>query len=96
MRPAVFCLLFFINSFSAFSQDSVWWARTTGKFPFVEYGIGDDRLGGAKLGYLDSNILVKIVDSFNTDYKIQLSAAHAGYIAKTSVTTLNRTWSHGR
>ena len=77
--------LFTLSSLRTFSQDSVWWARTTGKFPFMEYGIGDDRLGGAKLGFLDSNVLVKIVDSFNTDYKIQLSAAHAAYIAKTSV-----------
>jgi N-acetylmuramoyl-L-alanine amidase len=72
------------------SQDSVWWARTTGKLPFMEYGIGDDRLGGAKIGYLDSNILVKIVDSFNTDYKIRLSALHSAYIAKTSVVLLNK------
>jgi N-acetylmuramoyl-L-alanine amidase len=54
----------------------------------MEYGIGDDRLGGAKLGFLDSNVLVRIVDSFKTDYKIQLSELHAAYIAKTSVVTL--------
>jgi N-acetylmuramoyl-L-alanine amidase len=54
----------------------------------MEYGIGDDRLGGAKMNYLDSNVLVRIVDSFHTDYKIQLSAAHVAYIAKTSVVTL--------
>lgn len=87
MRCAVCYLLFILSGLSVYSQDSVWWARTTGKFPFMEYGIGDDRLGGAKLGFLDSNVLVKIVDSFGTDYKIQLSAAHAAYIAKTSVVT---------
>ncbi len=54
----------------------------------MEYGIGDDRLGGAKLGYLDSNVLVKIVDSFKTDYKVSLSAAHSAYIAKTSINLL--------
>ncbi|HEY8968203.1 MAG TPA: N-acetylmuramoyl-L-alanine amidase [Puia sp.] len=88
MRRIVFFFFCLSSCFSALSQDSVWWARTTGKFPFMEYGIGDDRLGGAKLGYLDSNVLVKIVDSFNTDYKIQLSASHAAYIAKNSVVTL--------
>lgn len=70
------------------SPDSVWWGRTMGKLPFMEYGIGDDRLGGAKIGYLDSNILVKIIDSFNTDYKVRLSALHSAYIAKTSVVLL--------
>ena len=77
MRFVVCYLLFLLSGLSAYSQDSVWWARTTGKFPFMEYGIGDDRLGGAKLGFLDSNVLVRIVDSFGADYKIQLSAAHA-------------------
>jgi len=88
MRRIVFYFLFVMSTLPALSQDSVWWARTTGKFPFMEYGIGDDRLGGAKLGYLDSNVLVRIVDSFNTDYKIQLSASHAAYISKNSVVTL--------
>ena len=78
----------------AWSQDSVWLARTTGKLPFMEYGIGDDRLGGAKMGFLDSNILVKIVDSFTTDYKVRLSASHFAYIAKTSVVLLNKQANH--
>jgi len=85
MRRIVWYFLFVLVTQSSFSQDSDWWARTTGKFPFMEYGIGDDRLGGAKLGFLDSNVLVRIVDSFGTDYKIQLSAGHSAYIAKTSV-----------
>jgi len=85
MRRIIWCFLFLLAGVATQAQDSVWWARTTGKLPFMEYGIGDDRLGGAKLGFLDSNVLVKIVDSFATDYKIQLSAAHAAYIAKTSV-----------
>jgi len=58
--------------------------RTTGQLPFLEYGLGDDRLGGAKLTYLDSNVLVKVVDSVNTDYKIQLSNNHFAYLAKQS------------
>jgi len=85
MRRIIWCFIYILSSLSSFAQDSVWMARTTGKLPFMEYGIGDDRLGGAKLGFLDSNILVRIVDSFATDYKIQLSAAHSAYIAKTSV-----------
>jgi N-acetylmuramoyl-L-alanine amidase len=58
---------------------------TTGKFPFLEYGLGDDRLGGAKMGYLDTNVTLRIVDSVNTDYKVQLSKYHTAYIAKESV-----------
>lgn len=76
-------LLFSIGSFS--QSTSYFFARTTGEMPFFEYGIGDDRLGGAKMTYLDSNILVKIVDSFKTDYIVQLSKNHTAYIDKKSV-----------
>jgi N-acetylmuramoyl-L-alanine amidase len=90
MRLIVVVLLFLLKSFVSFSQDSVWYARSTGKIPFLEYGIGDDRLGGAKMTYIDSNILLKIVDSFKTDYKVQLSRYHTAYIAKESVVLLGK------
>lgn len=75
---------------AASAQDSVWLARTTGQLPFMEYGIGDDRLGGAKIGYLDSNIVVRIVDSFSTDYKVRLSTHHSAYIAKSSLVLIGK------
>src|SRR5687767_8879537 len=59
-------------------------ARSTGPMPFLEYGPGDDRLGGAKMTYLDSNLLLTIVDSSATDYKVQLSKNHSAYIQKTN------------
>jgi len=59
--------------------------RTTGPLPFLEYGLGDDRLGGAKMTYLDSNVLIKVVDSVNTDYKVQLSGNHFAYLSKQSL-----------
>jgi len=58
--------------------------RTIGQLPFLEYGLGDDRLGGAKMTYLDSGVLIKVVDSVNTDYKVQLSDHHFAYLAKQS------------
>jgi N-acetylmuramoyl-L-alanine amidase len=75
----------FLIGGAAYAQDSVLLGRTTGLLPFMEYGIGDDRLGGAKIGYLDSNIVVRIVDSFSTDYKVRLSTYHSAYIAKGSL-----------
>jgi N-acetylmuramoyl-L-alanine amidase len=75
---------------AASAQDSVWLARTTGQLPFIEYGIGDDRLGGAKIGYLDSNIVMRIVDSFGTDYKVRLSTYHSAYIAKSSLVLVGK------
>ncbi len=56
--------------------------RTAGELPFLEYGPGDDRLGGAKMTYLDSNILMQVTDSLKDDYKVQLSAAHVAFLPK--------------
>ena len=39
-------------------------------------------MGGAKLTYLDTGILVQVVDSVQDNYKIQLSAQHAAYLPK--------------
>lgn len=88
MRQAVLLFMLSVAAIAGHAQDSIWLARTTGELPFMEYGIGDDRLGGAKIGYLDSNILVDVVDSFNTDYKVRLSTYHSAYIAKSSVVLL--------
>src|ERR1700744_830272 len=90
MRRSIIGFWLLLLACTVSAQDSIWTARTTGPLPFMEYGIGDDRLGGAKMGYLDSNILVKIVDSFTTDYKVRLSASHYAYIAKTSLVLLNK------
>jgi len=85
MRKIFLCVLLLACFCAGYSQDSIWLARTTGQLPFMEYGIGDDRLGGAKMGFLDSNVLVRVVDSNGTDYKVRLSSQHYAYIAKTSV-----------
>lgn len=56
--------------------------RTTGALPYLAYGLGEDRLGGAKLTYLDTGILVRVVDSVQDNYKVQLSAQHTAYLPK--------------
>ena len=66
------------------------WARTTGRLPFMEYGPGDDRLGGAKMTYLDSLVILKVVDSLNGDYIVQLSAKHRAFIPKENVVWINQ------
>lgn len=56
--------------------------KTTGLFPYLEYGMGADRLGGAKMTYLDTGILVQVVDSTVMNYKIRLSGQHHAYLPK--------------
>jgi N-acetylmuramoyl-L-alanine amidase len=56
--------------------------RTTGPMAYLNFGLGEDRLGGAKMTYLDSNIIVKVVDSVIGNYRIQLSNNHFAYLPK--------------
>jgi N-acetylmuramoyl-L-alanine amidase len=44
-----------------FAQNDLY-GRTTGRLPYLEHGLGDDRPGGAKMTHLDTNILIKIID----------------------------------
>lgn len=56
--------------------------KTTGALPYLEYGLGADRLGGAKMTYLDTSVVMKVVDSTPGNYKVQLSKSHYGYLPK--------------
>lgn len=71
---------------STFSQENIsnnyLAGKTTGALPFLEYGLGEDRLGGAKMTYLDTGIVVKVVDSTIINYKVQLSNNHFAYLPK--------------
>jgi len=82
IRSACILLVLFSQNLQA---QTFFVGRTIGQLPFLEYGMGDDRLGGAKMTYLDSNVLMKVVDSVNTDYKVQLSANHFAYLSKQSL-----------
>jgi N-acetylmuramoyl-L-alanine amidase len=57
-------------------------ATTTGKLPFLLYGLGEDRLGGAKAGFIDTNIVLKVIDTSNYLCKVQVSKYHSFYIEK--------------
>ena len=61
-------------------------AITKGRLAHLEYGLGDDRLGGAKVGYIDSNIVLKIVGKVGAHYKVQLAKTRTAYIPDELVT----------
>jgi N-acetylmuramoyl-L-alanine amidase len=67
------------------TNNFVYYGRTTGKLPALSYGMGEDRLGGAKMGYIDTNVLLKIVDSVKDMYTVQLSKFHSALIEKSYV-----------
>lgn len=77
------CLFISISGFSqSNTQGKPLVGKTTGSLPYLEYGLGADRLGGAKMTYLDTNIIVKVIDSTIGNYKIQLSKNHLAYLPK--------------
>jgi N-acetylmuramoyl-L-alanine amidase len=85
----VFTLILTLSFFIGNSQNTIpdfLYVKTTDSLPFLKYGIGENRLGGAKMTYLDSNIVLKIAHSFKTDYKVQLSQLHSAWIEKSNVT----------
>ncbi len=64
------------------NKPAYWLGKSVGKLPMLAYGLGDDRLGGAKMGYIDTGILLKVVDSAHDLYKVQLSQYHSAYLEK--------------
>jgi N-acetylmuramoyl-L-alanine amidase len=83
LRLAILCCLIYAVKTAGFAQESDWRAgRTTDSLPYLEYGLGNDRLGGAKMTYLDTGIAVRIIDSLNGDYKVRLSQLHTAWLPK--------------
>jgi N-acetylmuramoyl-L-alanine amidase len=62
-----------------------WLARSKGKLTQLAYSLGQDRLGSAKEGYIDTNVLMKVIDSTGNLYQVQLSKYHTAYVAKGEV-----------
>lgn len=46
------------------------------------YSLGEDRLGSAKAGYVDTGVLLQITDSVKDMYKVNLSKLHNAWINK--------------
>ncbi|MBX0291649.1 N-acetylmuramoyl-L-alanine amidase [Hymenobacter sp. HSC-4F20] len=54
-------------------------AVTRGELAYLNYGLGEDRLGGAKLGYLDSAVVLHLTGRVGNQYRVQLAAAHTAW-----------------
>ncbi len=55
-------------------------AVTKGRLAHLLFGLGEDRLGGAKIGYLDSMVLLNVIGKAGSNYKLRLSKYHTAYI----------------
>src|SRR5687768_696650 len=61
---------------------------TSGKLPQLAYSTGEDRLGSAKMGYIDTGIVLKVLDTIKNLYKVQLSSKRHAFIEKLSANVL--------
>ncbi|GAB2839074.1 N-acetylmuramoyl-L-alanine amidase [Ferruginibacter profundus] len=68
------------NTVSMFSPYNPMIAVTKGRLAHLLFGLGEDRLGGAKIGYLDSLVLLNVVGKVGTKYKVQLSKYRTAFI----------------
>ena len=55
-------------------------AEIIGKRPFLNVGLGDDRLGGSKLGFLQEEVRVKITGKVGPQYRVQLSPSMEAWL----------------
>jgi N-acetylmuramoyl-L-alanine amidase len=68
------------NTFAIVNPQSSDVCYTKGRLAHLLYGLGEDRLGGAKIGYIDSMIPLKIIGKVGDNYKIALTPFRMAYI----------------
>jgi N-acetylmuramoyl-L-alanine amidase len=68
------------NTFSMFAPLNPTIAVTKGRLAHLLFGLGEDRLGGAKIGYLDSMVQLHIVGKAGSKYKVQLTKYRTAFI----------------
>ena len=65
--------------------DTFFVARSTGKLAYLNYGLGSDRLGGARIGSIDSLVLLKITAYHKEQYHVELASGFTAWIPKNMV-----------
>jgi N-acetylmuramoyl-L-alanine amidase len=78
-------------------------ALTRTSLAYLNYGLGEDRLGGAKLGYLDSLVVLHLTGRVGDKYRVQLAARQVAWVPQEVVrllppggfvpTSLTNSWS---
>jgi N-acetylmuramoyl-L-alanine amidase len=58
---------------------------TKGERPALSYGLGDDRLGGAKMSFINPGIRLAITGKHGNAYRVALAAGHEAWIASDNV-----------
>lgn len=59
-----------------------------GERPYLNVGLGGDRLGGAKMGYIEPGVLVEIIGQQGRQYRVRLCESLDGWIPRRFVQLL--------
>ncbi len=63
---------------------------TKGERPALSYGLGDDRLGGAKMSFINAGIRLAITGKHGSQYRVALAPGHEAWIAAGNVDLIPR------
>jgi N-acetylmuramoyl-L-alanine amidase len=63
--------------------------RTKGELPYLNYGLGTDRLGGSKISHLVEGIVLQATGKAGNLYKVQLSKNYQAWIPDDCVEIIN-------
>ncbi|MBP7504074.1 MAG: N-acetylmuramoyl-L-alanine amidase [Prolixibacteraceae bacterium] len=61
---------------------------TTGTFPYFSYGLGEDRLGGARISYLDTGVVLPLSGRTGNLYRVNLGSSRQVFIPSELVRVL--------
>ncbi len=70
------------DTITVFRPDSAFYVRTKGPSATLSYGLGDDRLGGAKMGHIDSLVLLKVTARYRDLYRVRLTGGLSAWIGQ--------------
>ncbi|RYU78292.1 N-acetylmuramoyl-L-alanine amidase [Hymenobacter persicinus] len=63
-------------------------AVTKGPLAYLNYGLGEDRLGGAKMGYLDSLVVLHLTGMVGGQYRVRLAENQQAWVPQDVVRLL--------
>ncbi|UOQ73090.1 N-acetylmuramoyl-L-alanine amidase [Hymenobacter cellulosilyticus] len=63
-------------------------ALTKGALAYLNYGLGEDRLGGAKFGYLDSAVVLHLTGMVGNQYRVRLAENQQAWVPQDVVRLL--------
>ena len=61
------------------------YVKSKGIYPYLNYSLGQDRLGGSKMGYISAGIDMKVLSKVDRQYKVQLSKRRSAWIPESEV-----------